>query len=117
MNFAELNFREPFLGKSKYRLVTEEKVISESDGPNVVVNFKDGNFKMSPSGTIMYGIDVRSSVAPLDVYLYYIDNSRKLHRTSIPKEYNRIGQWQRLEWVATKDYLKVEVVADLGCIN
>ncbi len=116
VNFAKLSFREPFLGESKYRLVSEGKTLKESVGPNVTVNFRGEYGERMSDGTFAYRVSTRSSAAPLDVYVYYTNDGRTWLR-SIQKpvrEYSVPGQWQELEWRNMPRYQRLEFVADLG---
>lgn len=118
VNFAKLNFREPFLGESKYRLVSDGKTLNESLGPNVTVNFRGESAERMSDGTFAYRVSVRSSITPLDVYVYYTNDGRTWQRSSQKpvREYSATGQWQDLEWRNMPRYQKLEFVADLGGI-
>lgn len=119
INFAKLNFREPFLGESKYRLVSARKILEEFNGPNVLVNFRGESAERMSDGTFAYRISVRSSIELLDVYVYYTNDGRTWHRSSQKpvRAYSTPGQWQEMEWKNMPRYQKLEFVAGLGGIS
>jgi hypothetical protein len=118
VNFAKLNFKEPFLGESKYRLVSDGRTLNEAVGPNVTVNFREESVERLSDGTFAYRANVRSSITPLDVYVYYTNDGRTWQRSSQKpvSEYSAPGQWQELEWRNMPRYQKLEFVADIGGI-
>jgi len=114
VNFARLSFQEPFLGLTKYRLVSDGRVLNEFTGPNIVVNFRNESLERLSDGNYIYRVEVRSILSPVPVYIFYTKDGKNWQRSPNRQQYDGSGQWQELEWVREPHYQKLEFVADVG---
>ncbi|NPV61725.1 MAG: hypothetical protein HPY61_03680 [Methanotrichaceae archaeon] len=114
VNFARLSFQGPFLGTTKYRFTSEGRIINESSGPNIVVNFRNESLERLSDGNYKYRVEVRSSRSPLPVYIFYTNDGKNWHRSVNRQQYDGNGDWQELEWAKEPHYQKLEFIADIG---
>jgi hypothetical protein len=114
VNFARLSFQEPFLGTTRYRIVSDGRVLNESNGPNIVANFRNESLERRSDGNYIYRVEVRSSISPMPVYILYTNDGKSWHRSINRQQYDGNGEWQELEWMKEPHYQKLEFVADIG---
>jgi hypothetical protein len=110
-------FSKPFLGSSKYRLVSEGQTLTKDlPGPIVVVNFKDEGYELlSDKNMYNYSVLVRSTKQSIPIRLYVTKDGKKWVQYSRPKIYesDSKGKWGKLTWSNVPYYSKIEFVADI----
>lgn len=95
-----------YLGEVEYRVIdgnneTPDNVLYSSKGPEIVVNFKDESANKIDEDLYNYSVFVRSSISPLDIYIFYSDadepNNINWNRYS-EVQTCRNENWSRLSW-------------------
>jgi hypothetical protein len=118
VNFAELGFAGPFLGKTKYRLndTSSNKTIFGSSGPNILVNFGNDTAQKIGKNRYDYSVEVRSLLRNLYVYIRHANSTDGTNwsKLEFPKNYiSNNASWETLRWENLPYYHKVEFVVDL----
>jgi uncharacterized repeat protein (TIGR01451 family) len=119
VNFTE-TFNAPFLGKMKYRLIDigEEKILEESNGPEIVFNFRNERSLKKGNNVYDYSVEARSSINNSTVSILYEDSSGKWKRYSVNKTYvSNNSEWKLLKWEDVKYFHRMEFVPDLSSIQ
>ena len=120
VNLSE-KFKEPYLGKSKYRLKdtsSSGKIIAGSSGPEIKVNFRNENSSKKGANRYDYSVEIRSVINGLNIYLYSPDSSGSWQQVNTPKIYTSSkGEWKRLVWNDASYYRMLEFVADPKALN
>ncbi|MCX6674641.1 MAG: hypothetical protein NTY37_12790 [Methanothrix sp.] len=119
VNFTE-TFNAPFLGKMKYRLIDigEEKNLEESNGPEIVFNFRNERSLKKSNNDYDYSVEARSSINNSTVYILYEDSRGKWKRYSVNRTYvSNNSEWKLLKWEDAKYFHRMEFVPDLSSIQ
>jgi hypothetical protein len=109
-------FREPLLGISKYKLISNNSVLlNDSDGPDIKVNFRDEGFEPAAKDNLYnYFVWVRSTEQDLPVRLYVLNDGGKWIQYGKPQAYySNIKKWIKLTWYNVPYYKKIEFIGDV----
>jgi|GEM_PF-4676551 len=119
VNFTD-TFKEPFLGMMKYRLIDigEEKILEESNGPEIVFNFRNERSLKKSNNVYDYSVEARSSINNSTVYILYEDSRGKWKRYSVNRTYvSNNSEWKLLKWEDAIYFHRMEFVPDLSSIQ
>lgn len=110
VNFANL-FNGPFLGETKYRFISRDRILGEFSGPNIDVNLRNES-AVEVGSTITYRVEVRSSLSKIPVALdYTTDNVKWQHHKDIRTYESNSQEWKILEWKTYPRYYAYEFEA------
>lgn len=114
VNMARLSFKGPFLGETRYRFVSNDRMLGEFAGPYIDVNFRNES-AVEAGSKITYRTEVRSSLPKLAVALdYTADNIKWLSHPDKRIYESGTEEWKILEWKEYPRYYAYEFEALRG---
>jgi hypothetical protein len=97
VNFAGLQFQEPFLGETKYRLLASGEDLGEFAGPNIDVNLRNEQ-AIAQGKNYTYQLEVRSSLTKVDIALAYTRNNVNWLKGDKRTYESSNQEWKLLKW-------------------
>ncbi len=97
VNFAGLPFQEPFLGETKYRLLSSGEDLGEFVGPTIDVNLRNEQ-AIAQGKNYTYQLEVRSSLPKVDVALAYTKNNVNWLQGDKRTYESSNQEWKALKW-------------------
>lgn len=109
-----------YLGDVRYRVVSNKEdpqnsELYNSTGPKIVANFRDETWTKGNEGLYNYIVSVRSSIYPLDIYLYYPKLSGKewVYYYEYQTYRDENEGWSTISWIDAPFFKKLEFKADI----
>jgi hypothetical protein len=111
VNFAQLQFQEPFLGAVKYRLLAQDQVLGEFSGPVINVNLRNER-AIAQGKNYTYQLEVRSSLPKVNIALAYTKNNVNWIAGDRKTYESPSQEWKLLQWPKYPKYYAYEFEVD-----
>lgn len=113
LNFTldALPFTSLFLNESKYRFLSDDKVLGEFSGPAVDVNFRNLSYSVKDD-KYTYMVDVRSSQKSIGIDLIYtVDGVTWFEANDVKPYASDSAEWKKITWSDKDWYSKIDAIA------